>query len=227
MRTSPRKGDQTTGHSPGFSFFQRVQLALISNLGGLVIRLTGLTLRYEVDGEDYFNQGPRPAIYTFWHNQIVCAVYYFRDERIVVLTSRHFDGEYIARIIKRFGYGTARGSSTRGALRGLLELKNCLQSGTDVAFTIDGPKGPRYRVKPGPLFLAQKTGLPVVPFHVEPNRFLELKSWDRLRIPKPFARIVIKFGTPFYVPEDYAEEEYLRRLQNQMDDLIRECGRYF
>ena len=108
-----------------------------------MIRLIGLTLRYEVDGEDYFIQGPRPAIYTFWHNQIVCAVNYYRDERIVVLTSRHFDGEYIARIIKKFGYGTARGSSTRGALRGLLELKNCLQSGTDVAFTIDGPKGPR------------------------------------------------------------------------------------
>lgn len=228
MRRNPRKRtSQSKKGAKGFTLLQKIQLALISNFGWFVIKLIGPTLRYKVDSHNYFIHGPRPAIYTFWHNQIVCAVYKYRNENIVVLTSQHFDGEYIARIIESFGYLAARGSSTRGAVRGLLELKTYISNGRDVAFTIDGPKGPKYKVKPGPLFLSQKTGLPVIPFHVEPNRFWELKSWDRLRIPKPFARMVVKIGTPLYVPEEYDEEEYLGKLQHKMDELIREGEDYF
>lgn len=227
MRRNRTRRKRPRAENKNFSLSQSIQLFGISNLGWLLIKILGPTYRYEVIGTDYFAEGPRPAIYSFWHNQIVCAVYYYQKQRIVVLTSQHFDGEYIARVIEKFGYLSARGSSTRGAVRGLLELIDRLNDGRDVAFTIDGPKGPRYRVKPGPLFLAQKTGLPVVPFHVEPKKYWELKSWDRLRIPKPFSRIAIKLGPPFYVPDDYDEEEYMGRFQSAMDELTKECSRYF
>jgi len=227
MKTSLEKSRRRAADASGYSRLQRLELALISGLGTALVGLIGPTLRYEVYGEDLFALGPRPAIYTFWHNQIVCAVYRYRKERIMVLTSRHFDGEYIARIIRRLGYEAARGSSTRGALRGVLELVTHLEKGRDVAFTIDGPRGPRYRVKPGPIFLARKTRLPIVPFKLEPERFWELNSWDRLRIPKPFTRVVVRFGGPIYANDIDDEQSGLQRLQDKMDELRRICTAYF
>jgi lysophospholipid acyltransferase (LPLAT)-like uncharacterized protein len=163
------------------------------------------------------------VIFSFWHNQIFCQTFIFRFQQIVVMTSRHFDGEYIARIIERFGYDTARGSSTRGAVRALLELKNHLQQGRDVAFTVDGPKGPPYRVKPGPVFLARKSGAPIIMLHSEPEKFWELRSWDRFRIPKPFTRTLVKFGRPLYIPPEEEQPASVLRYQNEMDRIRAYC----
>lgn len=205
-----------------FSRWERIKIFLIAAVGSAAVGLIGRTLRFEARGAatlDSFREQRRPVILSFWHNQIFPATYYFRDQEIVVITSSHFDGEYIARIIHRFGYGTARGSSSRGAVRALLQLKRQLASGRDVAFTIDGPRGPIYRVKPGPIFLARKAGCPILCFHIEPEKFWSLKGWDRFRIPRPFSRAVVQFGDPLVPGPDESDEECLGRYQQEMERI--------
>ena len=187
-------------------------------------------MRYKVEGMDpvtRLRNAKTPFVASFWHNQIFMAAFFFRFSRIVVITSRHFDGEYIARIIQKFGFTPARGSSNRGAVRALLELKRFLtREGLEVAFTIDGPRGPIYRVKPGPIWLAQKTGLPILAFHIEPRRYWELKSWDRFRIPKPFTKAIVKISQPLIFPPDASPEACLETYQEEMDSLRRYCENY-
>lgn len=213
-----------------FSHKQRFQIGAISLVGSLLIRLICSTLRYHVEDWDNFQRFPdqqKPVIYSFWHNQIFTATHFWRDRGIVVITSQHFDGEYIARIIERFGYGAARGSSSRGAVRALLELKKHLANGRHVAFTIDGPKGPAGKVKPGPLWLARKTGAPIVPFHIQPKAYWEFNSWDRFRIPKPFSPVLVKIGRPLFVPEKGEEDSWLEVFQQEMDKISRYCETYW
>jgi lysophospholipid acyltransferase (LPLAT)-like uncharacterized protein len=213
-----------------FNRWQRLQISLISFIGWAAIWLIGCTLRYRVDGwktvEDFRRNG-KPIVFSFWHNQIFYATHYWRFQNVVVITSQHFDGEYIARIIEKFGYLPARGSSTRGAVRALLELKRCLAKGHDVAFTIDGPRGPVYTVKPGPVWLAQKTLSPLLVFHMEPESFWKLRTWDGLRIPKPFSRVLLKIGTPIWVSADTEEEAWLGTFQARMDELRTYCENYW
>src|SRR5207302_6140615 len=129
--------------------------------------------------------GGRIPIFTFWHNIIFPSIYFWQRRRIVVMTSQSFDGEYIARFIQRFGYGAARGSSTRGATGALIEMVRLMRAGCPTAFTIDGPKGPRYVAKMGSVLLAKKTGNPVLPFTIAARNSWELKSsWDRTQLPR-------------------------------------------
>lgn len=213
-----------------FSFWQRAQLLLISSIGWGLIRLLGPTLRYTIEGDGLwrnFHDRGRSAVMTFWHNQILLAAYYFRARGIVVITSEHFDGEYIARIIHWLGYGTARGSSTRGGVKALLQLRKHLDQGVDVAFTIDGPRGPRYVAKPGPVLLGRKAGAPIFAFHIEPRKFWELKSWDGFRVPKPFSEVHIRFSDPiFLAPESDAEDGRVQ-LQAALDRLRADLGQYW
>jgi lysophospholipid acyltransferase (LPLAT)-like uncharacterized protein len=174
-----------------------------------------------------FKREGRNVILAFWHNQILFATFYFRNRGIVVMSSSHFDGRRTAATIAKFGYTIARGSSTRGGVKALLELRKRLLGGNDVGFTLDGPRGPRYKVKPGPLWLSQKTGAPVVPFHIEPQRFWALKSWDRFRIPKPFSPMLVKIGAPFIVPPESDLEAETASLQRLMDGLREYCASYW
>lgn len=212
------------------SLAQRIQIFLISQVGWGLVRLIGATLRYRVEDWENFQrwkEQKQPVIYSFWHNQIFYATHFWRSRGIVVITSRHFDGEYIARVIRRFGYGAARGSSGKGAIRALLDLKKHLEQGTDVAFTIDGPKGPLYRVKPGPLWLSRKTGAPIVPFHIQPSSFWSLNSWDGFRIPRPFSPTLVKIGRPLVVPPEADEESWLVKYQQEMDRIKTYCEQYW
>lgn len=209
------------------TLWEQAKVRVISVIGWFAIWAIASTLRFEVRGREALDELRRqgqPTILSFWHNQIFAATYYFRFQDIVVITSSHFDGEYIARIISRFGYGTARGSSSRGAVRALLQLKRHLEEGKDVAFTIDGPRGPIYQVKPGPIFLARKTGCPVLCFHIEPKRYWRLSGWDRFRIPKPFSRAVVQFAKPFLPAQDETDQECLRRYQQVMDGIQEEAA---
>jgi lysophospholipid acyltransferase (LPLAT)-like uncharacterized protein len=175
----------------------------------LLIRVICVTIRWEAPGMDRLRSihasGHR-AIFTFWHSCIVGATYFFRKRGIVVMSSYSRDAEYTGRVIKRFGYGTARGSSTRGGGRAMAEMAECLLNGIDVGFTIDGPRGPAYVAKPGAVTLARHTGQAIFPFHVAARRYWELPSWDRLQIPRPFTRAVVLIGEPIYVPRDAAPE---------------------
>src|SRR6266478_3567941 len=192
----------------------------------LLIKLIGRTVRFEVDGWDNWEAASRDGeipIYTFWHNRVFLATYFWRRRRIVVMTSRSFDGEYIARFIQRFGYGAARGSSTRGATGAVVEMVRLMRAGCPTAFTIDGPKGPRYEAKMGSVLLAKKTGFPILPFTITARRFWKVKkSWDQSQIPKPFTRARVFIAPPIYVAPD-ADDEALdaRRaeLQAALDEI--------
>lgn len=193
--------------------------------GSVVLRLLGRTLRLEVRGTEGFQQlrrEGRPVIFAFWHSGILPLAYIHRQEGVVVLVSRHADGEYIARVLDRMGFGTARGSSTRGGVPGLRGLIRQVREGTDVAITPDGPKGPARVFKPGALVLARLTGAPVIPIGVRPHRAWRLKSWDRFLIPKPFGRIEVTYGEPCFIPRDASEAEMesrARRLAAEINEL--------
>ena len=204
-----------------FSLGQRLALWLVNWAGFLAIRLIGPTLRVTVSIEE---GGPpqdfiRPAVYALWHRCLFLAVWWYRQRDVGVMSSTSFDGEYTARIISRFGYRPVRGSSTRGAVRALLGMRRELDEGRTVAFTIDGPRGPKYVAKPGPVLLAQKTGTPIVTFHFACQRAWLLNSWDDLMIPKPFSRVLLRLGKLIQVPSD-ADEAAQQRLQAEMQATL-------
>jgi lysophospholipid acyltransferase (LPLAT)-like uncharacterized protein len=155
-----------------------------------------------------FGQKPGPEIYCFWHQCVLPCTIYFRHSHAVILISRSFDGELITRILKMFGFGAVRGSSSRGAREGLLGLTRVIQSGKTAIFTADGPLGPIYRTKMGPIKLAQLTGAPIGVFHLEPERAWTLPSWDRFLVPKPFTRIVVSWAQWTRVPGDLPADKF-------------------
>jgi lysophospholipid acyltransferase (LPLAT)-like uncharacterized protein len=202
---------------------------MISTLGYWIMRAVCSTLRWEIVDwqhlESVWSAGNR-IILGFWHGRIFMATYYFRNRGIVVMTSQNRDGEYIARVIQRFGYGVARGSSTRGSHGATVETLRALKMGKDVGITIDGPRGPRYVAKPGAAYIARKSGSPVVPFSVSVDRKWIMRSWDHFQVPKPFARAVILIGNPVYVNASATKEEIQAveaKIQRSLDEL-RERG---
>lgn len=209
---------------------KRVQAAAIAALGYPLIALLGRTLRWQVEGFAHLTRleaEGRPPVLAFWHGRILPATYYFRRRGIVVITSRNFDGEWIARIIERFGYGTARGSTSRGASRALLQLKRAMDRGAPGGVTLDGPRGPAYKAQPGAIWLAKATGSPVVPFHIEAARHWTMRSWDQAQIPKPFSRVALVVGAPISVPADadaVAMESARQALERSLQGL-RDRGR--
>src|SRR6266478_3019936 len=192
----------------------------------LLIKLIGKTIKFEIDGWENWEAATcdnHIPIYTFWHNRVFLATYFWQRRGIVVMTSQSFDGEYIARFIQRFGYGAARGSSTRGATGAVVEMVRLMRAGCPTAFTIDGPRGPRYVAKMGAVLLAKKTGFPILPFTITARRFWKVKkSWDQSQIPKPFTRARVFIAPPIYVAPD-ADDEALdaRRaeLQAALDEI--------
>jgi lysophospholipid acyltransferase (LPLAT)-like uncharacterized protein len=204
---------------------KRLQARVISALGYPFIAALGSTFRWRAEGVEHLDdvaRSGRPPIMAFWHGRILPATVYFRRRGIVVITSENFDGEWIAGIIERFGYGTARGSTSRGARKALLQLKRGVAAGQPAAFTLDGPRGPARIAQPGAVWLAKVTGSPVVPFHIESSRHWSLKSWDRTQIPKPFATAAIAIGEPLDVPPDADAaglEQAARTLEQRLKTL--------
>jgi len=207
----------------------RLKLWLISQIGYWAIRILGRSVRWEVEGWENHRSiaaAGKRAIYTCWHGRIFMATYFWRERGIVVMTSRNRDGEYIARVIRRFGYGAARGSSSRGGRRALAEMIRQIEADHDVGFTIDGPRGPRYVAKPGAVWIASRTGSAVLPFHISAARKWVLSSWDEFQIPKPFSRALVLIAPPIYVPAAASEavlESTQAHLQRVLDE-IRERG---
>lgn len=201
---------------------KRLGAAAISVVGYRLIAALGATFRWKTEGFEHFDAieaaGHQP-IMAFWHGRILPATYYFRNRGIVVITSANFDGEWIAGIIERFGFGTSRGSTSRGGARALLQLSRDLAAGHPAGFTVDGPRGPARVSQPGAVWLAKASGHPVLPFHLEADRFWSLNSWDRTQIPKPFATVAISVGKPFYVPRD-ADEVAVEQYRQRLDEAL-------
>ena len=209
-----------------YSFRERLAIRAAGLFAFAALKLIGVTLRFQVTNsefeEDILSAGKQP-IYTFWHDRMLAGTYFFRDRGIVVMSSQSFDSEYTARCIQRLGFGIVKGSSTRGAVQGLVGLIRAVKKGAAAGFTVDGPTGPRYVAKSGPVLLAKKTGSPILPFVVECKSFWQLKSWDRLQIPKPFSRVNIIFSPAIWVEEDVGDdqlEEVRDRLQRALDKAV-------
>lgn len=224
--TNPDLSSKTAAPDRAYSLRQRLLLALISWAGFLAIRLIGPTLRFAISWEDGApgSLEKRPVIYSFWHRCVFPAAYLWRNLNIRVMTSQSFDGEYIARIIQKFGFVPVRGSSSRGAVRALLGMRRDTEEGWTVAFTIDGPRGPRYVAKPGPVLLARSTGVPMSVFHMAVDHAWVLDTWDQFMVPKPFSRVLMRVATETRVPAeaDDTQMECLHRELQAALDRVRE-----
>jgi lysophospholipid acyltransferase (LPLAT)-like uncharacterized protein len=207
-----------------FSLRQRIFLWLITWANYLAIILIGPTLRYSISWE----QAPsppnaifeKPVIYSFWHRAVFPSAWLWRNLGIAVMVSRSFDGEYIARTIEKLGFVAVRGSSSRGGGRALLGLKEYLEKDAAVAFTIDGPRGPKYVAKPGPVLLSRASGLPMAAFYVAIDDAWVLRTWDQMVIPKPFAKALVRVSAKVQVPgdaDDAQMADFHRQLQAALE----------
>jgi lysophospholipid acyltransferase (LPLAT)-like uncharacterized protein len=233
----PKKSAQNEGlpnahfdvRMPRYSLWRRMQIPVIAAAVSTILRILGPTLRYEVLGWQHAERAyaqKRRVIWAFWHCGIIGVLWWGRNRGVVVLHSTNFDGQWIGRVIQRFGFDTALGSSTRGGLRGLAELAQRMKNGRDVGFTIDGPRGPRFVAKPGPIMLARDTGNPVAAFHVGYEHAMTLTStWDHFQVPRPFSRVVMLFAPMIEVPRD-ANKEVVAAKQYEMQSELDRCREF-
>jgi lysophospholipid acyltransferase (LPLAT)-like uncharacterized protein len=211
-----------------FSLRQRILLLLIGWASHLAISLIGPTLRYSISFEEPPSPPDatheRPVIYSFWHRAVFASTWLWRKAGIAVMVSRSFDGEYIARIIEKLGFIAVRGSSSRGGASALLGLKSQLEQGSSVAFTIDGPRGPKYVAKLGPVLLSRASALPMAAFYVALSDAWVLNTWDAMMIPKPFSKALARIGAKMRVPAEADEAqmaEYHTKLQAALERVTR------
>lgn len=202
---------------------QRVALAIVPPLAALIIRLLGLTLRYEDVAEPGVTPGyaiPGPTVFAFWHRSLLACAHRFRGLDIAILISGSFDGELIARTVELLGFRAVRGSSSRGGAAGLRNMQLAYAEGHRCAFTADGPRGPVFVAKPGPAQLANSVTPPgalVDPataqprvgtwagcFYALPLRAWQLRSWDRFLIPKPFSRVLLTWAA--HIPAEHVTQ---------------------
>jgi hypothetical protein len=190
----------------------------IAGLGGAALDALMASCRYRTEGEEHFRpfwDAGQPVIFTLWHGRLLPCTYHHRHQGVVTLVSLHRDGEYITRAVRRWGYTAVRGSSSRGGLDALRELIRHVKHGRSLAITPDGPRGPREKMKPGPVIIAQRTGAPIIPVVSGASRASYFGGWDRFLIPHPFARLQIAYGEPVFVPRRADEAQ----IQTIMDDV--------
>lgn len=197
----------TASSETNFTLGQRIVLAIVPRIVRALLWLVGLTWRYEVIAPEDVTpliegRGAGSQIFCFWHQCVLPCAHHFRRTGAVILISRSFDGELITRILQLFGFDAVRGSSSRAGREGLLGLKQFLENGKPAIFTADGPRGPIYQTKMGPIKLAQLTGAPIGAFHLEPEKAWVMNSWDHFLVPMPFTKIVVSWGPWTHVPTD-------------------------
>ena len=197
--------------------------------GFYLLQVWARTIRYEIDDRANVvgKQLEGNYIAALWHNRLLLISFvlkkFFPERPGAGLISASRDGDLIADATRRFGFDVVRGSSSRMGATALLELSNVLSSGRDVLITPDGPRGPAYQLGPGIIFLAQKTGAPVVPVNLEYSSCWRVKSWDRFIIPRPFSKVRVIIGQPQQIrststPEEFENERL--RVQNTMMSLV-------
>jgi lysophospholipid acyltransferase (LPLAT)-like uncharacterized protein len=208
-------------------------LFFVSAVGPIFIFLLGKTLRIKRIGEENLNpirKNQGQVIYAFWHGRMLILSYSHRWQKIHVLISQHRDGELIARIIQRLGFISVRGSTTRGGTKAIFEMANKGASGYDVAITPDGPKGPKFKVQMGTVYIAQRSGMPIVPITSSAKSCWTLPSWDGFLIPKPFSEAVIIIGEPIYVPLESTSQELegkREEVEKKLLELTQKADNYF
>jgi hypothetical protein len=219
--------------APKLRFSQRIALTVVPPVAAVVIRLLGMTLRYEDRAEPGVTPGykiPGPVVFAFWHRSLLACAHRFRNLDIAILISSSFDGELIARTVELLGFRAVRGSSSRGGAAGLKNMRLAYEAGHRCAFTADGPRGPKFVAKPGAAQLANSVGAATADgaasagtwvgcFYALPERAWELRSWDRFLIPKPFSRVVLTW--PAHVA---AGEVTVATVQAALDRAVAMAG---
>jgi lysophospholipid acyltransferase (LPLAT)-like uncharacterized protein len=222
-RDAQTSHQQFDARPPELSRWRRMEIPVIAWAVYGVMRLIGPTLRVEMVGVQnavQIREAGEAAIGAFWHRCIFSAIWVWRKRGIVVLNTVNFDGQWTRRVIERLGFGTAQGSSTRGAIEGLTIMASRLEEGKHVALTIDGPRGPRYVAKPGAVILARRTGKPVSVFHLAAqSAYTFKKSWDLFQLPFPFSRVVMFVAPPIRVPTD-ADSEVIHQKQKEIQAAL-------
>ena len=205
-----------------FTFGQRVTLWVVPKLTALLLAMVGATLRFEVIAEEGAVPETPPArgIFCFWHRCTLPAGWYFRKFRCSILISQSFDGELIARTLELLGYGSVRGSSSRGGAAGLMALRDVLKDGLPVVFTADGPRGPIYQTKVGPVKLAVMTGERIGSFYLLPERAWTVRSWDRFLVPLPFSRVVVSWARAVDAPAEDADAATLEAKRLELNEAL-------
>ena len=204
---------------------------VIGTIAGWAIRVMGWTLRYEIKGLEqmrgkYLNQ---PVIFALWHNRIFAMPYtkpkLSENREVCVLTSASKDGAILETAVRSFGLTAVRGSSSRRGAAALVALRRKLNSGATVTITPDGPKGPRYKVQPGVVKLAQTSGAPIVVLSVRFSRYWRLKSWDRFCVPKPFSKVMVKLEDGIEISKELSNdafEEERMKLELLMNESVKD-----
>lgn len=197
-------------------------LAIVPRLTALVLALIGMTLRFEILAEEGAVPATPPAkgIFCFWHRCTLPCGWYFRKFRCSILISQSFDGELIARTLGLLGYNSVRGSSSRGGAAGLLALQGVLEQGLPVVFTADGPRGPIYQTKIGPVKLSQMTGEEIGSFYLLPERAWVMRSWDEFLIPKPFSRVAVSWARAVAASSPGDSAEALEMKRQELNDAL-------
>lgn len=198
-------------------------LTVISVAGATAIRLLGWSWRIEYHDAHFVDRAraaSKTIVYAFWHGRLLPLSFTHRHRAIQVLASEHRDGEMLGRTIRRLGFGHVRGSSTRGGARAIRELVQLLRDGYDLGITVDGPKGPRYEVKPGPLQMAKLSGAAILPITASSRRHKAFTSWDGFQLPLPFTRVSIRYGEPVRVPPD-ADASLLEAKRIELERILR------
>ena len=200
---------------------KRAEVAAIARFGYPVVRALTSTWNWKVSGAEHVDaitaSGHHPIL-ALWHGRILAATPYFANRGIVAMASENFDGEWIARLLGKFGYGAARGSTSRGGPVALRQLVKDVKA-HGVAFTLDGPRGPAEAAQPGAVWLAKATGQPLLPFHSEAASSWTLNSWDRTQIPKPFTTVAMAIERPIYVSRD-ADADALEACRRELEAAL-------
>jgi lysophospholipid acyltransferase (LPLAT)-like uncharacterized protein len=219
-----------------YTLRQRLLIYLADYFLYSIILVIGKTVRFEevtgwengsVTGYESYQKAfekKMPGMFAFWHNRIFLITYFWRNYDGAIMTSHSFDGEYIARTAQRFGYGVIRGSSSRGGAKALKQMVKLARRGVRMALTVDGPRGPRYKVQSGAIHMAKRSGLPIGPMIVEAKKFWTINSWDKLQIPKPFTKAKVFIAEPVFVSPDADREELKdkeKELQKKLDELVK------
>jgi len=196
--------------------------------GAGLLRALFATLRIEVrDASDFLGNAPRtPVVFAFWHNRILAITAAFLRfypagrSGVLVLTSASKDGMWLGELASRLGMGSVRGSSSRRGAAAMRELIGKVEQGHDIAITPDGPRGPRYELGPGMVYLAQRAGIPIIPLHARFGSHWRLRTWDGFCIPKPFSKLEVTVGAPEKIPTDLGEDAF-ESERRRIESLLR------
>ena len=211
------------------SVLEKISPELLGKLAWFIIKMIGKTMSTEeLNRKNFDDKRGKAVIYVLWHGRLFLPLLYLRNKETIVLVSEHRDGEIINASLESAGYRTVRGSTTRGSVKALVKLVRLVKQGSQIVFTPDGPRGPKWHFQPGAIYIAAKTGVPIIPLGGSVNRAIIFKSWDSFQLPLPFSKGVLKIGEPYYVTgglDEHNIEFHRAELERRLIEINSEADK--